>query len=136
MSKAVLDTNIIVSGLLTEGNSALVLKLAESRIFRCYVSNEILLEYEEVLYRRCFRLEERHVTRFMSMFRRTAELVVPKKRLQVTKDPDDNIFLECALEARADYVVTGNLRHFPPRFQDIRTVSARQFLASIAANPY
>jgi len=70
------------------------------------------------------------------MFRTTAGFVLPRKRLNVTTDPDDNIFLECALEARADYVVTGNLRHFPPRFQDIRIVGPRQFLTILAADPH
>jgi predicted nucleic acid-binding protein len=34
-------------------------------------------------------------------------------RLDVTSDPDDNMFLECADAARADYLVTGNPKHFP-----------------------
>lgn len=52
MAKAVLDTNVVVSGLRNPpGNAGSVLKLAESRAFRCYVSKEILNEYEEVLIR-------------------------------------------------------------------------------------
>jgi len=50
-------------------------------------------------------------------------------------DANDNKFLECALEARADYVVTGNVRHFPSRFQDIRIVLPKQFLTTLAAEP-
>ena len=136
MAKAVLDTNVVVSGLLTEGHSALVLKLAESRVFRSFVSEEILKEYKEVLRREHFRLKERQIEAFIKTFRRVALTVVPKKVLRVTTDPDDNIFLECALEAGADYVVTGNLRHFPVRFQDIRIVSPLQFLTVIATGPY
>ena len=59
-------------------------------------------------------------------------MVVPSKKVEATSDPDDNMFLECALEARADFVVTGNLRHFPSKFQDIRVVSPRQFLSVLA----
>jgi uncharacterized protein len=64
----------------------------------------------------------------MQMFGRTCAIVIPGKRLRVTSDPDDNIFLECALEARADYVVTGNIRHFPSRFQDVRVITPKYFL--------
>jgi putative PIN family toxin of toxin-antitoxin system len=133
MAKAVLDTNVVVSGLRNpEGNAADVLKLAESRTFRCYVSKEILNEYEEVLTRQSLRLEREQIRKFVRMLRRTAIVVTPSKRIEATSDPDDNVFLECATEARADYVVTGNLRHFPARFHDIRVVSPRQFLSILA----
>jgi uncharacterized protein len=62
-------------------------------------------------------------------------MVEPHRRLQVCIDPDDDGFLECALEARANYLVTGNLRHFPTWFQDIRVVIPRQFLTVLAAEP-
>jgi uncharacterized protein len=67
--------------------------------------------------------------------REAAILVAPRKRLDVTRDPDDNKVLECTLEARADYVVTGNARDFPPRFQDIRIISPRRFLTLLASAP-
>lgn len=59
-------------------------------------------------------------------------MVSPAKPVEVTTDSDDNVFLECAVAGRADYVVTGNLRDFPPRFEDIRVVSPRQFLTILA----
>ena len=133
MAKAVLDTNIIVSGLRNpEGNAASVLRLAESRAFRCYVSQEMLNEYEEVLARISLGLKLEQVKKFLRMLRRTYIMVDPAKQVEAASDPDDDKFLECALKARADYIVTGNLRHFPPRFQDIRVVSPRQFLSIVA----
>ncbi|PYU17735.1 MAG: hypothetical protein DMG32_27420 [Acidobacteria bacterium] len=60
---------------------------------------------------------------------------MPKRKLNVSRDPDDNKVVECALEARADYIVTGNIRHFPSRFQDIRIVLPRRFLTVVAAQP-
>ena len=137
MTKAILDTNVVFSSLLNpEGAPPLVLRLATSRVFRCYVSDEILREYDEVLSRERFALKERQIAKLMTMFRKTATVVLPKKKLSITTDPDDNIFLECALEARADYVVTGNLRHFPARFQDIRILGPQQFLTVLATAPY
>jgi uncharacterized protein len=136
MAKAVLDTNVVVSGLRNlEGPSASLLKLAESKVFRCYVSREILTEYEEVLRRENLGLNRVQIRRFMRMVRRTVFTVAPKTKIQATSDPNDNMFLECALHSRADYVVTGNLRHFPGQFQDIRIVSPRQFLTILAAEP-
>lgn len=54
--------------------------------------------------------------------------VEPSERLRLCRDAGDDKFLERALEARADYVVTGNVRHFPRQFQDIRIVAANRFL--------
>jgi len=134
MAKAILDTNVVVSGLRNpDGNSAAILRLAESRAFRCYVSQEILAEYNEVLNRPVLDFQPHQIAKVMQMIRRRSRLVIPSKRLNVTSDPDDNVFLECALEARADYVVTGNVRHFPSRFQDIRIVKPRQFLSNLGA---
>jgi predicted nucleic acid-binding protein len=71
----------------------------------------------------------------MRALRRISTLVVPQKQLLATSDPDDNKVLECALEARADYVVTGNIQHFPRQFQDIRIIPPRRFLTLLASGP-
>jgi predicted nucleic acid-binding protein len=50
----------------------------------------------------------------------------PDVKVTACTDPDDNIFLECALASEADYLVTGNQRHFPARWKKTRVVSARE----------
>ena len=98
MAKAVLDTNVVVSGLRNpEGPSASIVKLAESKAFLCYVSEEILKEYEEVLTREKLSLKRHQVAIFMRMLRRTLIMVSPRKEIKATGDPNDNMFLECAL---------------------------------------
>ncbi len=137
MIRAVLDTNVVVSALLNpEGPAALILTLAISKKFRCCISESLLKEYDEVLARPGFRLGQQQIARLMRSLQKAAVLVVPRKTLQVASDPDDNKVLECALEARADYVVTGNIRHFPARFQDIRVLRPQQFLMVLAAQPH
>ncbi len=54
--------------------------------------------------------------------------VRPKKSVKVCSDPDDDMFLECAYEAQADYLVTGNLKHFPSSWAGIGIVSPRWLL--------
>jgi uncharacterized protein len=132
MIRAVLDTNVVVSGLLTPtGPLASILDLAALRRFRCYLSEEILNEYEEVLARAHLQLDQQLVRRAIDRLKRSAVHVEARKRLHACSDPADNIFLECALEAGADYVVTGNIRHFPSRFQDVRIILPRQFLTAL-----
>ena len=131
--KAVLDTNVIVSALLKpDGRQALLLDLALSGAFTAIVSGDLLQEYEEVLRRPRFGLDRRRITRSLRAIRDAGHLVQPRKQVHVTRDPDDNMVLECALEGGAEYVVTGNTRDFPMEYQGIRIVPPRQFMTVLA----
>lgn len=65
---------------------------------------------------------------FLQLIRHRSYLVKPKLRLEVAGDPEDNKFLECADSARADYLVTGNRRHFPKFWKQTKVVTAREFV--------
>jgi predicted nucleic acid-binding protein len=58
--------------------------------------------------------------------------VTPSRLDQVTSDPADNMFIECADRARADYLVTGNQRHFPKFWKNTKIISSSEFLSVIA----
>ena len=132
--KAVLDTNVIVSAhFKPEGREALIVDLALSRKYDLVVSEALLQEYEGVLRREEFGFTPAGITRALRDIRATARIVHPAKPLQITSDPDDNMVLECALEGRADYIVTGNVRHFPHEFRGVRIVRPREFTVIVAA---
>jgi uncharacterized protein len=57
--------------------------------------------------------------------------VDPTLRLEVTTEPDDNIFLEGADAARADYLVTGNLKHFPRFWKGTKIISSRELITLV-----
>jgi uncharacterized protein len=136
MLKAVLDTNVVVSAHLNvHGPSQAIFDLVFSGFFRCFVPSSLLAEYEEVLRRPRFGVDPLKIARSLRLLRKSAILFVPRKRLAVTPDADDNKVLECALEAGAHYVVTGNVRHYPERFQDIRIIPPRQFMTLLASGP-
>jgi len=136
MLKAVLDTNVVVSAHLNpEGPPRVILDLVFSRFFRCFASDSLFEEYEEVLKRTRFARDAKEIARSMRLMRSAVTIVIPRRKLRITSDPDDNLVLECALEARADYVVTGNTRDFPERFQDIRIIPPRRFLTLLASTP-
>ena len=54
--------------------------------------------------------------------------VRPTETINACSDPHDDIFLECAHAASADYLVTGNLKHFPSSWASILVVTPRRFL--------
>ncbi len=92
------------------------------------VSAAILEEYEGVLRRPKFEIAPRQVGRSLRLLRKAARVVRPRHRLEVTRDPDDNRFLECAEASKADYLVTGNKRHFPKQWRQTQVVNARELL--------
>ena len=102
------------------------------RVHLC-VSPSILAEYREVLHRPKFGFEALSIEALLVDLTRTALLVHPTMRLTVAPDEADNRFLECALEARAACLVTGNLRHFPvATFEDIQILEPARFAHVLA----
>ncbi len=127
--RVVLDTNVVVSAHLNaEGYERHVLDLVLARKLQLAVSEAILAEYEGVLRRSKFAIKPRQVTRSMRMIRIAARVVRPPRALKVALDPADNRFLECAEAAKADYLVTGNKRHFPKQWRQTLVVNARELL--------
>ena len=127
--RVVLDTNVIVSAHLNaNGYERNVLDLILVDKLQLSASELILTEYEAVLRRAKFRIAPRHVTRSIGMLRKVARLVRPVHEFRVAQDPEDNRFLECAEKSRADFLVTGNKRHFPREWRQTRVVNARELL--------
>jgi putative PIN family toxin of toxin-antitoxin system len=130
--RLVLDTNIIVSAAIKpEGLQRTVLLLAMMRPARLYISEPMLSEYRMVLSRPEFKIQKGLRLQFLQRINAVSRVVSPSRQIRVTPDPDDNIFLECADAARADYLVTGNLRHFPKFWKQTKIVSSREFITMI-----
>lgn len=131
--RLVLDTNIIVSAALKPSSlPRTVLLIALTRPARLYVSEPILAEYREVLARPELSIRKPLRQQFLDLLRNRAHLISSTRRIQATSDPHDNIFLECADAARADYLITGNPRHFPPFWKQSKIITPRQFITLAA----
>ncbi len=131
--RIVLDTNVVVSAILkAAGLERISLVFALTVPAQLYVSPDILEEYECVLRKPQLKLSRSRVGELMRLVKSRAALVRPSRRLRAALDPDDDMFLECADEARADYLVTGNKRHFPRFWKSTKIVNAREFLELIA----
>jgi uncharacterized protein len=134
MIRAVLDTNIIVSALLQPlGLPAQVFVLAFGGSIQLCVSGSVYAEYEEVIRRPRLQRGEDIIASALHAIREHGLWVRPAERVRVCSDPDDDIFLECAQAARAEYLVTGNIRHFPTSWAGTRIVTPRLLLDSLSA---
>ena len=131
--RLVLDTNVVVSAALKpEGLERTTLVLAITKPARLYLSRSILEEYREVLSRPELKIRKGLYRQLLQLIRNRSHMVEPARRLKVARDPDDDKFLECADAARADYLVTGNQRHFPKYWKSTKIIRARE-LVELAA---
>jgi len=131
--RLVIDTNVLVSAAIKPaGLQRTVFLIAISKPARLYVSHPILKEYSEALARPELRIRKRLRLQLLQLIQNHGHTVVPTRQLEATTDPADNIFLECADAARADYLVTGNQKHFPRFWKKTKVVTPREFV-SLAA---
>lgn len=127
--RVVLDTNILISACWKPGGlEELVVERALAGRFQLVASPVVWAEYEEVLRRPKFAKLGPRVELLLTRLRPAVTLFATTIPVKLATDPDDNCILEAALAADADYVVTGNLRHFPPQMGKARIVNARLFL--------
>jgi uncharacterized protein len=132
MIRLVLDTNVLVSAnLAAEGLEAVIVGLVLNRKVQLWVSIPVLEEYERVLRYPKLKFIPKEVTAFLARLRLSSELVTPARSISESTDEADNRFLECAEAAFADYLVTGNKRHFPKRWKTTVVVNARELLGLI-----
>jgi len=128
--KVVLDTNVLVSGLLTPFGTCgeIVRMLTSSEIVPC-VDSRILLEYHDVLRRPKFDIDGRKLDVVTDHIQHASEVHATVPLDTHLPDEDDNPFLEVTLSSGAECLVTGNLNHFPKRCRaGSRVLSPRQFL--------
>ena len=129
----VFDTNVVVSAALKPKGlerTALVFALTPPAVL--YFTPDVLAEYIEVLSRTELRIPRAERQPLIDLITSRSRLVVPQRKLAVCRDADDDIFLECAETAHADYLITGNTRHFPRHWLNTKVINARGLLEIIA----
>jgi putative PIN family toxin of toxin-antitoxin system len=123
--RVVYDTNVIVSAVLKPGSiPASLVALAMEGSVTLFLTEEILQEYKDVLKRPVFGFHPSAVNAFLNDLEQASKIVYPTRRVASALDEPDNRFLECAEEAKANYLVTGNKKHFPfPELKGTKIVS-------------
>lgn len=128
--KIVLDTNVLVAGLLSPfGPCGKVVRMVSSgELILCFDAR-ILSEYHDVLRRPKFRFEHDKVAALMDYIEYRGQIVAASPLPHSLPDPDDEPFLEIALSGDAEYLITGNHAHYPPSLcKGARVLSPANFL--------
>ena len=131
MNKVVFDTNIYISALGFGGIPDRLLEMAtgSGRQFILYTSTDILKEIMRVLGSEKFQFSEEEIADYISVIDDAADVINPGIRLNVIEHEPDNRILECAVKAKADYIVSGD-KHLRAlkEYKGIRSITPAQFL--------
>ena len=134
MIRVVFDTSVLYSAILKpKGVPAAVFDFVGSGLLIPCVSPAVLVEYRDVLLDRpALRPYAQQAQHVLDILTSVAVEVTPIQPLKISGHESDNRFYECADAARADYIVTGNLKHFSQSHKNTRIVNPRQFLELLA----
>jgi putative PIN family toxin of toxin-antitoxin system len=128
--KVVLDTNVLVSATLSDGPPYHILKLAEEDAITSVTSPGIIEETRDVLSRDRVPFADDQVDDFVEKVLSVSRLVAPETNLHVIEDdPDDDMIVECAVAADADYIISGDSHLLElEQYDGIPVISPADFL--------
>lgn len=128
--KIVLDTNVLVSGLLTPfGPSGEIVRMVSAGELILHVDARILSEYQEVLNRPKFQFDKDHVSILLNFIKIHGQFISSLPLKNHLPDPDDEPFLEVAIAGEVRSLVTGNSVHYPLSSREgIKIFSPKEFL--------
>ena len=127
----VLDTNVLVAGLLTpSGPCGEIVRMVSSGELRLSFDARILSEYHEVLQRPKFKFREDSVTALLEYIRHSGRVVASSPLPHSLPDQDDEPFLQAAIAGQSVCLVTGNRSHFPLKLCcGVKTLSPNEFIS-------
>lgn len=129
-TKAIVDTNVVISGIFWKGAPLEILRAWQKQRFRLAVSLPILDEYRRVLEEMTRKRSSAVLDSILEVIELHSEIVEPARFAKtVCSDPDDDKFLEAAIAANADYVVSGDTALLKLKnYQRVQIVRPAQFL--------
>jgi len=126
----VFDTNIFLSAFTFGGNPEIVFEMVRAGRIQLIVSTSILAELALILKSK-FDWDDEDIRQALRVIGRHAELVKPATRLRVLEDDADNRVLECAVEGRADLIISGDHHLLDLKeFRGIQIVRVSDFLSN------
>ncbi len=135
-TKVVLDTNVVVSAAVSsDGNPAKIFEMIINSEIKNYTSSQIIEEIKEVMGRERIKeaLGDKDARFFIDTFEKLSEKIIPIAAYdEIKEDSDDNKFLDCAMAAGAEYIISGDGHLLKLKeFGGIKIVSPADFIGLI-----
>ncbi len=136
MIRAVADTNVLVSAVISKGNEYDFLKKARLGKFKLILSHDILKEFKEVINRPKFGFSKEQTKNALKQIKLVSEIIKTKTNIDIIKeDPTDNKIVEAAIDGKVNYLVSGDNHLLKlKKYKDIKIINAGKFLKKIVRN--
>ena len=136
MIKAILDTNVVISAIIFGGKPRRLLNLAIEGKVSLFFSEPMFEEIREILGGRKFRFTASQLLAVERELEAISDTVYPDKSIKIVKDdPDDDVFIECALAADADFIVSGDKHLLALKsYGNVKIVNAAEFIEMVGKN--
>jgi|SRR3989344_7649329 len=137
--RIVLDTNVLISGTFWTGTSYEVIQLIDKGKVKIITSKEILEEYDRILHSDEILEKKAYQSEKMTAVLKLVQIAIfvePKEKFKVVeKDPDDDKFIDAAVEGKAEYIITQDEHLLKLKeFRRIKIVKPEEFLETINTN--
>ncbi len=126
--KIVVDTNVIISGIFFGGNPRKIIEAVADGNINAYATPEIVEEYMEIIDSMIMRKQGKLNQRALSPLFSSLKIIEPISEINVCWDPDDDKFIECAVDSRAIYIVSGDKDLLDiQEYDGIQIITAKEF---------
>ncbi len=130
--KIVIDTNVIASVLFFGGKPRELIDKLVNKEFEACATMEIIEEYYETVEYLFEKYPSKHVSSPLEIITGAMNVIETKSSIDVCRDPDDNKFIECAIDAKCIYIVSGDKDLLTiGQYGDIKIMTVAEFLASM-----
>lgn len=126
--KIVIDTNVFISGVFFGGYPKRIIRAVATQELDACASPQIIDEYQEITQEMITKLQGKIDEDALSLFYQNLEMILPSAHIELCRDPDDDKFIECAKDAGALYICSGDKDLLVlEKFENIQIITAREF---------
>ena len=126
--KIVVDTNVVISGVFFGGNPRRIVEAIVDGYINAYATTDIVDEYMGIIESMIERKQGRLNQSILYPFFASLKIIESKTVVEVSRDPDDDKFIECAVDAEALYIVSGDNDLLDiGQYKDIQIITAKEF---------
>ncbi len=126
--KIVVDTNVLIPGVFFGGFPRKILSSIVGKRISAFATTEIVYEYEEIVQEMVSRKQGHLNKEILSPLIGALEMIEPVSNIQISRDPDDDKFINCAKDAHALYIVSGDKDLLVlQQYENIQIVTAKEF---------
>ena len=126
--KIVVDTNVVISGIFFGGNPRKIVEYVVDGKIEAIATKEIIEEYMEIVDYMVEKKQGKLDHSMLSPLYSSMRLIEAETSVDVCRDPDDNKFIECAVDAKALYIVSGDKDLLDVgKYGDVKIVTAKEF---------